>query len=246
MKNLIYCLAGLAVGCLVGFFAANTIAPHDQLAARPARAGQLPPSGGGMSPGGAGGGQLPPNHPDIGGMSGGGAPAATSPEAQTAMQAADSNPRDAEAQSKAAEVFYRLRDFQKAELYAKRAIDLNPKDYDALVLLGNSRYDDKDYTGAAGFYERALAVNPKDPNVRTDYGNTFFLREPPDLDRAINEYRKSLELDANHEQSWMNLASASVQKGDKAAAQQALARLESVNPQNPSLPSLKQRAEALP
>lgn len=243
MKNLIYCLCGVALGFAVGFYAANTIAPHDRVA-RPPQARQLPP-GGGAAPGGAGGGQLPPDHPDISGMGGGGSPASTSPEAQAAMEAADSRPRDAEAQAKAAEVFYRLQDAEKAELYATRAIDLNPDDYKSLVLLGNARYDARDYVAAAGFYERALAVNPRDPNVRTDYGNTFFLRVPPDYDRAIAEYRKSIELDARHEQSWMNLASASVEKRDRAAALQAISRLEAINPQHTSLPSLKQRAEAI-
>jgi tetratricopeptide (TPR) repeat protein len=195
------------------------------------------------------GGQLPPDHPEIGPAAGGtaaSAPAPVSPEAQAAADAADKSPRDFAAQFKAAETFYRLRDYRKAEQYGARAAELRPRDFKTHVLLGNSRYDRKDFTGAAEAYERALSINADDPDVRTDYGNTFFLRQPPDLDRAIAEYRKSLAASPRHEQSWMNLASASVQKKDKQTALEALARLEAVNPNNPSLPTLRQSAESLP
>ena len=157
-----------------------------------------------------------------------------------------SQPRDFAAQFKAAETFYRLRDYRKAEQYGARAAELKPGDFKAHVLVGNSRYDRKDFNGAAAAYERALAINAADPDVRTDYGNTFFLRQPPDLDRAVAEYRKSLAVNPRHEQSWLNLASASVQKKDKQTALEALARLEAVNPRNPSLPALRQSAESLP
>lgn len=246
LKNFMYCSAGILVGFLVGFLVANTVsqpAAPSQTANTPAATrapvGPLDPSE--MD------GELPPNHPDIGQPANGegGTPASTSAEAQEAMDEADRDARDFDAQMKAAETFYGLRDFEKAELYLSRALDLKPEDVKAHVLMGNSKYDRKDFDGAAAFYERALAIDPNDPNVRTDFGNTFFLREPPDLQRAISEYRKSLAVEPRHEQSWLNLASASIRLKDKATAIEALARLEAVNPQNPSLPSLRQGAEAL-
>lgn len=239
MRNIIFGIAGAALGFFVGFYAANTIS---QQAAAPrsaaARVGpaQVPAAG-----------QLPPDHPEIGPAAGAPSASATvAPEAQAAADAADKSPRDFAAQFKAAETFYQLRDYRKAEQYGARAAELKPGDLKTHVLLGNSRYDRKDFVAAAEAYERALAIDADDPDVRTDYGNTFFLRQPRDLDRAIAEYRKSLAVNPRHEQSWMNLASASVQKRDKQTALEALARLESVNPNNPSLPSLRQSAEALP
>jgi tetratricopeptide (TPR) repeat protein len=250
MRNLIFCVVGTAVGFFVGFYAANTIsqqAPAANVgpaASRPG-AGRVGPAGASAS-----GGQLPPDHPDIGSAA---APPATataaaalSPEAQRAVDAADNRPRDFAAQLKAAETLYGLKDYRKAEQFASRAADLKPGDFKAHVIVGNSRYDRKDFVGAAEAYERALDINSNDPDVRTDYGNTFFLRQPPDLNRAVAEYRKSLAVNPRHEQSWMNLASASVQRGDKQAALEALTRLEAVNPRHPSLPSLRQSAEALP
>ena len=239
MRNTIFGLAGAALGFLVGFYIANTIS---QQAPAPRSAARVGPA---SAPASAG--QLPPDHPDIGPPAGAsGAPAPVSPEAQAAVEAAERSPRDFAAQFKAAETFYRLNDYRKAEQYAARAADLKPRDFKTHVLLGNSRYDRKDFIAAAEAYEQALTINANDPDVRTDYGNTFFLRQPPDLDRAIAEYRKSLATNPRHEQSWLNLASASVQKKDKQTALEALARLEAVNPNNPSLPTLRQSAESLP
>jgi tetratricopeptide (TPR) repeat protein len=240
MKNFVFCAAGVALGFFVGFLVANTMSQPQAAAPQAARATQAQGDPGRFE------GELPPNHPDIGALSGNDSPAANSAEAQSAMEAADASPRDFAAQMEAAETFYGLHDYQKAELYAGRALDINPDDAKALVLMGNAKYDRRDYAGAAGFYERALAKNPDDPNVRTDFGNTFFLREPPDLDRAIAEYRKSIATDPRHEQSWLNLASASIQKRDKTAALEALTRLESINPQNTSLATLRQNAQAIP
>ena len=242
-KNLILCLAGIAVGFLVGFYAANVISqPEAQpKSRRPATAadggGQLGP----VEPGG----QLPPNHPDISGMTEGGAPVSTSAEAQAAMEAADREPEDFEAQLEAGELFYKMKDFENAELYLTRALKLKPDNFKALELMGNTRYDYKDFSGAAQFYERALRINANEQAVRTDYGNTFLFREPPDFDRAIEEYRKSLAVGEGHPNTWFFLATAQVRKKDKAAALESISRLESFIPQHPGLPALRQEAEAI-
>lgn len=243
MKNFILCTVGIIAGFFIGFLVANTMSQPPAVTQGARTTGAA--SGEAPFVDSEGESQLPPNHPDISGLSGNDSPAANSAEAQAAMEAADKSPRDFAAQLKAAETFYEMGDYTKAELYGTRAIDLKPDDVKALVLAGNAKYDRKDFNGAAQFYERALQKNPNDPNVRTDYGNTFFLREPPDLDRALVEYRKSVAVDPRHEQSWLNIASASIRKKDKQAALDALSRLEAVNPQNPSLPTLKQGAQAL-
>lgn len=253
-KNLIFCGTGILLGFLLGFLIANAVSRQAAAPQQSARASQTPRASEAPAaqPGTAGplppntGGQLPPNHPDIGTPAGEASAASTSAEAQAAMDEADRKPKSYAAQMRAAETFYDLKDYEKAELYLARALAIHPKDPQALVLMGNSKYDRKDFAGAADFYERALAVRPNDPDVRTDYGNTFFLREPPDFDRAIAEYRKSIAVDPRHEKSWLNLASASIRKRDKATALEAVARLEAVSPQNASIPSLRQGAEALP
>jgi tetratricopeptide (TPR) repeat protein len=179
-----------------------------------------------------------------GGAGGGGSAASTSAEAQAAMDKADRSPKDFAAQSEAARVFYGLHDYDKAALYAERALKLKGADFDTLVLMGNAKYDAKDFAAAAVFYERALAVKPASPDVRTDLGNTYFNRD--DLDRALAEYRKSVAVDPDHVNSWRNIAAASLRKGDKAAAEEAVTQLSRLAPQNPETEAYRQRIAQMP
>ncbi len=253
-KNAIFCVIGIFLGFIVGFFVANGVSrPSAPVAAATApapaeqAAGPLDPSQSDAP--------LPPGHPDIGGAGGatgaGGAgvpsttAAATSAEAQKAMEKADRTPKEFDAQLSAAQVFYNLQDYKKAALYLDRALALKPQNFDALVLMGNTKYDDKDFTGAATFYEQALAVNANSPDVRTDFGNTFFMRTPPDYDRALAEYRKSVALDPSHVNSWKNIASAGLRKGDRTIVSEAIERLATISPQNPELPALRQSLDAM-
>ena len=245
-KNILYCTLGTVLGFLIGFFIANTLTrPGAQVAAT--NASTAPATGGEARPLGPEelGGELPPNHPEVGGATeGGGSAAATSPAAQAAMDKADRAPKDFDAQLEAARVFYGLDDYEKAALYAERAVSLQPKNLDALVLAGNAKYDEGDFAAAAPFYERALAEKPDSPDVRTDYGNTFFNRR--DYRRAIAEYRKSVAADPRHETSWKNIASAAINLGDKATAAEAVERLSALNPQNPELGDLREKLATLP
>ncbi|HEX6623958.1 MAG TPA: tetratricopeptide repeat protein [Pyrinomonadaceae bacterium] len=249
-KNALFCATGIFLGFAIGFFIANAVTRPGAPAASKAAdttetraAGPLDPT--------QSAGPLPPGHPEIGDAAGGtgGAPSATaastSAEAQAAMSKADAAPKDFGAQLAAGRTFYDLKDYKKAALYLERALAIKPKDFDALVLMGNARYDDSDLAGAAGFYERALEVNPNSPDVRTDFGNTFFMGTPPDYDRAIAEYRKSVALDPRHVNSWKNIASAAIRKGDRATATEAVERLAALEPASAELPSFRQSIEAL-
>ena len=155
-KNLLFCALGVVLGFLVGFLITNAITkPVPQSAqARPSAGGSARPLGPEQM-----GGELPPGHPEVPG-GGGGTAAATSAEAQGAMDKADRAPKDFRAQLEAARVFYDLRDYDKAALYADRALKLKGDDYDALVLMGNAKYDSQDFAAAETFYTRALAVRP--------------------------------------------------------------------------------------
>jgi tetratricopeptide (TPR) repeat protein len=247
-KNILYCTLGTFLGFLVGFFVANSLTrPGAQVAATPAAdapAGEARP----LKPEEMGG-ELPPNHPSVGGEAGGegvGSAAATSSEAQAAMDKADRAPKDFASQLEAARVFYDLKDYEKATLYGERAVALRAKDFDALVTLGNVRFDAGDFAAAETFYGRALEVKPASPDVRNDFGNTFFRRRPADYRRAIAEYRKAIALDPNHETAWKNVAAAALNLGDKAAAAEAVERLAAINPQNPDLGEMRAKLEALP
>jgi tetratricopeptide (TPR) repeat protein len=251
-RNVLFCLGGLILGFLLGFFFANKLINEPRPvaatnAARDANGTALP-----LDPSQQASGQLPPGHPDISGMNGGSgtdngsSAAASSADAQQAMAAADAKPKDFELQMSAATVFYEAKDYAKAELYLQRALALKPKDPKALAGMGNTKYDQGDFTGAADYYQRALAVEPKNTDVQTDYGNTFYRRTPPDYARAIKEYRKTLAIDPKHERALQNMAAAALFLKDKATAKTAIDQLAAVNPNNPALASLREALNALP
>ncbi len=249
IKNFVFAVLGIVSGFIVGFLITNNLAPvhvhtHAEPAAQIANASGVAPP---LDPSQVGG-ALPPNHPSVNGAtnnasSNNRSAAATSASAQNAMAAADGAPADFDKQMEAAIIFYQAGDFDKATLYLERAVKIKPRDTDALIALGNTRYDAGDAIRAAEIYERALAINPNNADVRTDLGNTYFIREPPDYQRAINEYRRSLQVDARHEKTLQNLALALIRAGDKLAARQTIDKLALVNNQNPALASLRSQAE---
>lgn len=258
-RNLLFCLAGLVLGFSVGFFLANQIVPagaRTAVEATEPAASQSPTT---AAPGSAGpidpsqtGGQLPPGHPDISNVASDGSPAdpngvaATNADAQKAMEEADAKTGDFKLQMRAAETFYRLKAYDKAALYLDRAIKLRPRDAAALALAGNAKYDAGDFAAAASFYERALQVEPNNADVRADLGNTYSQRQPPDLRRAVEEYRKAVKANPRHEIALQNMASLAVRLGDKAAAREAVEQLAAANPSNPALPAFRSAVEAIP
>jgi tetratricopeptide (TPR) repeat protein len=251
-KNILLCILGLTLGFGGGFFLANKItgdiptAPAIAANASREATGSVPP----LDPTQAGA-PLPPGHPDINSAaaaanSNPNGVAATNADAQAAMEAADSKPKDFDLQMNAATIFYKLKAFDKAALYLQRAVDLKPRDADALSAMGNTKYDAGDFVAAASFYERVLAVQPQNADVQTDLGNTYFQRQPPDFRRAIEEYRKTLKIDPRHEKALQNIAAAALRMGDKVVAQEAVQQLAAINPANPLLEGLRSNVAALP
>lgn len=228
-ENILFSIAGVVLGFFIGFFIANMgggqplSSTATNKAARSLDAAQAD-------------GQLPPGHPNVAGGA-----AATSAQAQAAMDAADRNSQDFTAQIRAAAIFYQLESFDKAALYLNRALALKPDDPDALTGMGHTLYDTGDFVGAATYYEKVLALQPKDADLRTDLGNTYARRQPPDYDRAIAEYRKALEVDPKHEQALVRLADAALHEGDKRAAREAFDKLAAAHPSSPALPSLRSK-----
>jgi cytochrome c-type biogenesis protein CcmH/NrfG len=105
-----------------------------------------------------------------------------------------------------------------------------------LTGLGNANFDAERFEDAEKWYTAALKQKPDDVNLRTDLGLTFFFSEPRDIERAVREFRASLERDPKHVPTLQNLVVALTAKGDAEAAR---ATLEAVSPQNPALARLR-------
>ena len=176
----------------------------------------------------------------------------TPDEIRTKVESADRNPTDFTFQKSLGLSLYRYASLkQDAKLLPdtirimQRALDLDPADRDLQIGLGNAHFDvgyfNKDnasFARAREFYNKALDRVPADVDVRTDLALTFYLQQPPDLDRAVAEFEKGLELNPKHERSLQFLVQTYAKQNQPAKAAETLDRLRAVNPANPALTEL--------
>jgi tetratricopeptide (TPR) repeat protein len=225
--NVLFCAAGLLLGLIVGFFAANAI--NQNVATVGSAAVQQPASG-----------SLPPGHPAIPGNSAAGAgPGGSAAEVQSAIDKAKQDPKDFDAQMKAAELFYQIQRYDGAIEYLTKANQLRPDDVEVITNLGNVNFDAEHYPEAEKWYVASLAKKPDNLDVRTDLGLTFIFRSDPNYDRAIEEFKRVLATDPSHVQALQNLTVAYTKKGDAANAKSTLSRLEQADPSNKALAQLR-------
>jgi tetratricopeptide (TPR) repeat protein len=226
-ENFLFGIIGILAGCIIGFMFANSV---NQSAVKPVIAtttSQQNPN-------------VPPGHPEINGNKD-----AMQPEVQAAIEKAKAEPDNFEAQIKAAEVYYQIQRFDGAVEFLKQANKLKPDDYETIVNLGNAYFDASKYEDAEKSYSAALVKKSDDVNVRTDLGLTFIFRDPPNYDRAVQEFTRSLEKDPNHLQTLQNLTVAYTKKGDAAKAKETLSRLESIDAANAAIPKLREEVQKL-
>ncbi|MEO5858620.1 MAG: tetratricopeptide repeat protein [Pyrinomonadaceae bacterium] len=219
-ENILFVIVGLLGGLIIGFVFANSV---NQRA--------VPIAGQTAAPG-----ALPSGHPEVPGASSDG----MQPEIQAAIDKAKKEPDNFDAQLKAAEFYYQIQRFDGALEFLIRANQLKPESREVIVNLGNAYFDAGKYDEAEKWYSAALTKKGDDVSVRTDLGLTFIFREKPNYDRAIEEFKRSLQLDPNHPQTLQNLTVAYTKKGDSANANQTLAKLEVFDPTNDSLPKLRE------
>jgi len=224
-ENILFGVIGLLAGLIVGFMGANYLNRN-----------AAPPPGAATAVNQMG---LPADHPAIPGQQGQ-APAASMEEVQAAIAAADKDPNNFDAQIKAGDLHYQIQQYDNAIKYYTQANKLQPDNYQVKVALGNANFDASKFDQAEEWYDKALEAKPDDVSVRTDKGLTYIFRQPPDYDKAIAEFTKSLDVDPKHPQTLQNLVVAYTKKGDAQNANATLARLEAADPQNQSIPKLKE------
>lgn len=231
--NILFAIIGVLLGFIGGFLITNSINQRG-LPQRAPTSASSPASQGAA---------LPPDHPSVPSNAGDAAPLPQ--DVQADVLKAKNSPTDFDAQVIAAQRLYEHRQYDEATELFLRANKLRPDDYDTITNLGNTYFDAGRFDLAEKWYNTALAKKPNDVNVRTDLGLSFFFRKPPDMNRAIKEFRTSLQQDPNHEQTLINLIVVLSEKGDIQEAQSTLAQLEKVNPNNTALPKLRSRLEVM-
>ena len=235
-ENILYGVIGLLAGLIVGYLATDSL-NRSYATASPTAVGA---NAGGAAAAGGDNAALPPDHPPTGGAAAADAGGAQA-DVTNAIEQARKEPGNFAVQMKAADLFTQIQRYDGAVEFLERAVKIKPNDLSALVGLGNAYFDLKRYPEAERQYQTVLKLKPDDVNVRTDLGLSYFLREPRALDQAIAEYKTALKYNARHEQSLQNLAAALIAKGDKAAARDAVKRLEQVNAGNQALAQFREQ-----
>src|SRR5438477_11739102 len=109
-------------------------------------------------------GQLPANHPPVGGDQGttgeGGQQMLAS--VQTAMKQARENPNDFDAQVTAAKLEYQIGRYDQAIEYLLAANKIKPTNFDTLAMLGVANLDGGHFDAAEKWYKAALHKKPDD------------------------------------------------------------------------------------
>src|ERR1051326_4517810 len=129
-ENLLFAIIGLLLGFIVGFMFASSMS---QRTASP----QVASSSSG----------LPADHPPVGAQNVPN-PQAMQAEVQASLEKARNEPKNFDAQVKAAELYYQIQRYDQAIEYLLKENQLKPTDYHTVVILGMVNLD-------AGHYDTA-------------------------------------------------------------------------------------------
>ena len=187
--NLLFAIIGLLLGFIIGFMFHSSMSQRVPPAATTA-AGQ----------------NLPADHPQTQPTSD---PKQVFAEVQASIAQAKSEPKNFDAQLKAAELYYQIQRYDSAIEFLQKANELRPDDYSTLVALGLVNLDAEHYDASQKWYRAALAKKPDDVPVLA------------------------------------GMCAAALGKGDAKAAEQAIAKLEKVDPNAQDLPQFRDRLNSL-
>ncbi|MBX7170119.1 MAG: tetratricopeptide repeat protein [Pyrinomonadaceae bacterium] len=131
-----------------------------------------------------------------------------------------------------------------------RVYEKNPKDFDTIIVLaslyfdiGENKGDNENLKKAREFYQKALEIKPKEIEVQTDLGLTYLLTDPPEPEKAIAEFQKSLQINPKHEKTLQNMIQAEIGAGKVSEAEKYLQKLKEVNPKNEEISDLVSKVE---
>ena len=105
---------------------------------------------------------LPSDHPPVDGQNAGGNPDAVRAQVTADIEKARNEPKNFDAQVKAAELFYSIGRFDQAIEFLLKANQLKPTDYNTVVTLAIVNLDAKHYEPAEKWYRAALTMKKDD------------------------------------------------------------------------------------
>lgn len=159
-ENLLFAIIGILFGFIVGFMFASTMNQKYGPGAPTPTASQ----------------SLPSDHPPVG------ANAAANPggmqaEVTASIEKARSEPKNFEAQLKAAELYYQIQRYDQSIEYLLKANELKPTDYQTVVNLGMVNLDAGHYDTAEKWYRAALKMKSDDVMVLAGMAETMLQKK---------------------------------------------------------------------
>jgi tetratricopeptide (TPR) repeat protein len=146
-ENLLFAIIGLLLGFIVGFIFASSMS---QKAAQTQTASASQ--------------NIPSDHPPVGAQNAPD-PAAMREQVTAQIEKARSEPKNFDAQIKAAELYYQIQRYDQAIEYLLKANTLKPTDYETVAVLGLVNLDAGHYDQAEKWYRAALKMKPDDERV---------------------------------------------------------------------------------
>ncbi len=154
-ENILFGIIGILLGFIVGFMFASSMSQKMQTASAS------------MSQG------LPSDHPPVDSQNAGGAnPDQVRAQVTADIEKARNEPKNFDAQMKAAGHFYRIGRFDQAIEFLLKANQLKPTDYNTVVTLAVVNLDAKHYEPAEKWYRAALKMKQDDVMVLAGLAET--------------------------------------------------------------------------
>jgi tetratricopeptide (TPR) repeat protein len=147
-ENILFAIIGILLGFIVGFMFASSMSqrmPEPQVAARSQA--------------------MPADHPPVGGAQSGPDPQAVREQVAASLEKARNEPKNFDAQFKAAELYYQIGRYDQAIEFLLKANQIQPTDYRTVTLLGLTNLDAGHYETAEKWYRAALKMRQDDVMV---------------------------------------------------------------------------------
>lgn len=109
--------------------------------------------------------QLPPDHPPVGNDASSTDPQQSMQQVQQTIQNARSNPKDFDAQMRAAQLEYQIQQYDEAIKFLLTANQIRPDSYETIANLGMINMDAGHLDAAEKWYRAALVKRPDDVPV---------------------------------------------------------------------------------
>ena len=145
--NILFAIIGLLLGFIVGFMFASSMS--QKTASQQAAASSQ---------------GLPADHPPVGAQNDSN-PQGMLAEVQASLEKARNEPKNFDAQVKAAQLYYRIQRYDQALEYLLKANQLKPTDYQTVVALGLVNLDAGHYDQAEKWYRAASKMKSDDVQV---------------------------------------------------------------------------------